>query len=137
MDTLAQGRETVLLVDADPETRKLAAFMLGKRGYIVVEARSTIEALRLCESGGVQADLLLTELLMPQMSGSNLAARLRSLQPQLRVLFMSNAPDRVVRGHEVDRARGFLRKPFTMNLLAGKVREVLDAPQMRTAKSFV
>jgi two-component system, cell cycle sensor histidine kinase and response regulator CckA len=133
MDTVPRGGETILLVESDPETRKLAAFMLNKRGYVVVEARSTTQALQLYESGGVHADLLLTEVLMPGMSGTNLATRLRTLAPQLRVLFMSHSADRIVGDLEIDRERAFLHKPFTMGLLAGKVRQVLDAPQSRAA----
>ena len=133
MDTVPRGSETVLLVESDPETRKLAAFMLQKRGYTVVEARSTTDALQLYESGGVHADLLLTEVLMPKMSGMNLAVRLQALEPQLRVLFMSHSADRIVRELDIDRERGFLRKPFTMGLLAGKVRQVLDRPLAASA----
>jgi CheY-like chemotaxis protein len=131
MDTVPRGSETVLLVDTDPETRKLAAFMLQKRGYTVVEARATAEALHLCESGAVHPDLLLTEILMPKMGGTDLAARLLALQPELRVLYMSHAGDRLLRHLEIDRERGFLQKPFTMGLLAGKVRLALDAPRAR------
>src|SRR5690242_10807853 len=109
MDTAPRGSETVLLVETDPETRKLAAFMLKKRGYTVVESRSTVDALQLYESGGVHADLLLTEVLMPGMSGTNLAARLRALDPQLRVLYMSHAADRIAREIDIDRRGGFLR----------------------------
>ena len=129
MDTVPRGSETVLLVEVDPETRKLAAFMLGKRGYTVVEARSTTDALQLYEAGGVHADLLLTEVLMPKMSGTSLAARLQAIEPQLRVLYMSHSADRILRELEIDSSRGFLRKPFTMGLLAGKVRQVLDTPR--------
>ena len=129
MDNVPTKSETVLLVDADPLTRKLAAFMLQKRGYTVVEARSTADALELYRSDRVRADLFLTEILMPKMSGADLAARLVALQPELRVLYMSHAGERVARHLEIDRARGFLPKPFTMGLLAGKVRQALDAPR--------
>jgi len=131
METVPRGSETVLLVEADPETRKLAAFMLQKRGYTVVEARSAADALQLYESGLAHADLLLTEVLMPKMSGANLAMRLREMDPQLRVLYMSYAADRIVRDLAINLEVGFLRKPFTMGLLAGKVRLALDAPLAR------
>ena len=130
MDTVPQGSETVLLVEVDPQTRKLAAFMLQKRGYTVLEARSTAEALQLYETGA-RADLLLTEVLMPKMSGTDLAARLRELEPELRVLFMSHSADRIVRDAGIDREHGFLRKPFTMGALSGKVRQALDVPRAR------
>jgi two-component system, cell cycle sensor histidine kinase and response regulator CckA len=131
---VARGSETILLVEADPETRKLAAFMLQKRGYGVIEARSTADALQLYESANVHADLLLTEILMSGMSGPDLSARLVALQPDLRVLYMSHAEySRVARRLEIDRERGFLQKPFTMSTLAGKVRRVLDTPLAKTA----
>jgi two-component system, cell cycle sensor histidine kinase and response regulator CckA len=131
METVPRGSETVLLVEADPETRKLAAFMLQKRGYTVVEARSTADALQLYESGQVHADLLLTEVLMPKMSGTKLATRLREMDALLRVLYMSHAADRTMRELAIDLEVGFLRKPFTMGMLAGKVRQALDAPRAR------
>lgn len=128
------GAETVLLVDADPETRKLGAFMLQKRGYQVLEARSTPDALAVYESSGGEIDLLLTEIRMPKITGPDLAARLLDMQPGLRVLLMSHGDyKRVARQMEIKPAHGFLQKPFTMRALAGKVREVLDAPRARAA----
>src|SRR5690348_10083426 len=123
MDTLPRGSETILLVDADPETRKLAAFMLQKRGYAVLEARSSADALRVCEDGEARPDLLLTEILMPAISGTELAARLLESQPDLRVLYMSRAEyNRVARRLDIDRETAFLQKPFTMVQIANKVR---------------
>ena len=104
MESLPCGSETVLLVDADPEPRKLAAFMLQRRGYTVIEARSTADALYLCESWSARPDLLLTEILMPGMSGTDLAAKVVALQPELRVLFMSRMDyNRVARRQEINR----------------------------------
>ena len=126
-----RGSETILLVDADPETRKLAAFMLQKRGYKVLEARSSADALQTAES---QLDLLLTEIHLARMSGPDLAAKLSALHPGLRVLYMSSGDyNRVARPLEIDRERAFLQKPFTMGTLASKVRRVLDTPRVRTA----
>jgi len=128
MEPLPRGSETILLVDADPETRKLAAFMLQKRGYPVMEARSGADALKLCDSDNARPDLLLTEILMPSMSGTDLAARLQALHPGLKVLFMSRADyNRVGRRLKIDRETEFLQKPFTMVQIAGKVRRALDA----------
>jgi two-component system cell cycle sensor histidine kinase/response regulator CckA len=137
MESLSCGSETVLLVDADPEPRKLAAFMLQRRGYAVIEARSSADALHLCESRSVRPDLLLTEILMPGMSGTDLAAKLVALQPEMRVLFMSRTDyNRVARRLEINRDLGFLQKPFTMVQIASKVRRALDsgnAPRPLTA----
>src|ERR1044072_9017325 len=128
MDTFARGSETILLVDADPEPRKLAAFMLQRRGYTVIEARSSADALHLCESGSTWPNLLLTEILMPGMSGTDLAVKLVALRPEMRVLFMSRADyNRVARRFEIDRELSFLQKPFTMAQIAEKVRRALDA----------
>ena len=127
MEPLPRGSETILLVDVDPEPRKLAAFMLQRRGYTVIEARSCADAVALCESGGARPDLLLTEILMPGMCGTDLAAKLMALQPDLRVLYMSLADyNRVARRLEIDRQTGFLQKPFTMAQIADKVRRALD-----------
>src|SRR5262245_62826525 len=132
MDNLARGSERVLLVDADPETRKLGSFMLERRGYTVIEARSTADALNLCESSSARPDLLLTEILMPGMSGTDLAAKLVALQPELRVLYMSRADyNRLARRLDIDRELSFLQKPFTMAQIAEKVRRVLDRGQTR------
>ena len=125
---IPRGEETILLVDPDPEPRKLAAFMLAKQGYTVVEARNGEDALKQFDSRGGHVDLLLTEILMPKIIGSDLADRLLAAQPAMRVLYMSHAePARVARHLQVDLERGFLQKPFTMRILAGKVRQVLDA----------
>jgi DNA-binding NtrC family response regulator len=130
------GSETILLVDRDPETRKLGAFMLQKRGYTVLEARTTADALRLYESMGARADLLLTEVMMPQVSGPALAKQLLALQPGLRVLYMSDAgAARMGRYPEIDRRRDLLQKPFTMGMLMAKVRQTLGASQASTAGS--
>ena len=124
-----------MLVDADPETRKLAAFMLQKRGYTVLEARTSADALQLCESGKVRPDLLLTEILLSRMNGPDLAAKLTGSIPELRVLYMSSGDyARVARPREIDRERSFLQKPFTMGTLATKVRRVLDTPLATVAR---
>jgi two-component system, cell cycle sensor histidine kinase and response regulator CckA len=131
-EVIPRGVETILLVDADPEPRKLAAFMLTKQGYTVIEARNGDDALRVFDSRGAEVDLLLTEILMPKVTGPDLAARLLALQPRMRVLYMSHANhQRIARHLQIDPERGFLPKPFTMRVLAGKVREVLDAPRAK------
>src|SRR5579864_8751301 len=109
------GAETVLLVDSDPETRKLGAFMLEKRGYQVLEARTTEDALAVYEARGGAIDLLLTEIRMAKISGPELAARLLSVQPGLRIVLMSHgAYKRLARQMEIKPTRDFLQKPFTM-----------------------
>jgi two-component system cell cycle sensor histidine kinase/response regulator CckA len=131
-EVIPRGVETILLVDSDPEPRKLAAFMLAKQGYTVIEARNGEDALRVFDSRGAEIDLLLTEILMSKVTGPDLAARLIALQPRMRVLYMSHANhQRIARHLQIDPERGFLPKPFTMRILAGKVREVLDAQRAK------
>ena len=125
--------ETVLLVDSDPETRKLGAFMLEKRGYRVLEARSTSDALAVYEARGGEIDLLLTEIRMAKISGPELAARLLGVRPGLRIVLMSHGEYKRLARQVKIKPHEFLQKPFTMLALAGKVREVLDAPRARTA----
>jgi DNA-binding NtrC family response regulator len=128
MDVLDRGVENILFVDTDPEPRKLGAFMLRRRGYDVTEARTGADALQLCESGEACPDLLITEILMPGMSGTDLAAKLVAMQPGMRVLYMSRTDyDRVARRREINRELGFLQKPFTMAQISEKVRRALDA----------
>jgi len=117
-----RGSESILLVETDPETRKLAAFMLGKRGYTVLEARNRTEALALVNERGGDVDLLLLET----RAGCGLAEELKQSQPYLRVLFMCAD---TVRGAPfvVGKGSQFLKKPFTMWEIAGRVRETLDS----------
>ena len=124
-----RGSETVLLVDTDPETRKLAAFMLAKQGYTVLEARNRADALTMFEQPGGKFDLALVEL---RGRGKDLADTLKQIQPDLTVLFMSENRPNVP---ALERGSALLSKPFTMSQLAGKVREVLDAvrPRVMTA----
>lgn len=123
-----RGSEVILLVDADPETRKLAAFMLGKQGYTILEARNRVEALALCERRAQDVELLLLEA---KGRGRELAEELKQTQPHARVLFMcgGSAPGAQF---VVERGLPFLRKPFTMAEIASKVRDTLDAPREKT-----
>ena len=118
----------ILLVDADPETRKLAAFMLGKQGYTVLEARNRVEALALFDGRDRDVELLLLEA---KGRGWELAEELKQFQPQARVLFIC---DDSARGAQfvVAQGRPFLKKPFTMAGIASKVRDILDAPLEKT-----
>ena len=126
IDTL-RGSETVLVVEDEEAVRKLIDQALRKYGYRVVEATNGTEALRVCESRKTPIRLMITDVVMPGMSGSELAARLRALQPDIRVLYMSGyTDDAVIRHGLLDASMFFLRKPFTPGALARKVRETLD-----------
>ncbi len=126
---LPQGRETVLLVEDEDGVRMLARLVLQTNGYTVLEARNGREALALAEGDPRRIDLLVTDVVMPQMSGREVADRLQALRPGLRVLFISGyADDAIVHHGVLESGLSFLQKPFTPAALARKIREILDAP---------
>ena len=122
------GTETVLLVEDESIVRGLATRILRDRGYSVLEAANGADALKVA-GDRMEKDihLLLTDVVMPQMSGTNLASRLRQLRPGIKVLFTSGYSDIAVSQNGVlDLESSFIQKPFTPLALAQKVREVLD-----------
>jgi two-component system cell cycle sensor histidine kinase/response regulator CckA len=124
----ANGSETILLAEDDPALRELTAFMLEQRGFEVISATTAREALRLAEEHPIEIALLLTDLIMPELSGRALAEKVRALRPGIRVLFISGyADDAVRRTGSLEADAAFLEKPFSANDLATKVRETLDA----------
>ena len=123
------GSETILLVEDDESVRKLACQILGRKGYRVLSAGKIEEALQIAESLDSPIHLVLTDVVMPGMSGSELVGRLQFLRPEIKVLFMSGYADRAIVHHGIIEAEmSFLQKPFTPTLLAQKVREVLESP---------
>jgi CheY-like chemotaxis protein len=124
-----RGSETVLLVEDEQAVRKLSRFVLESSGYMVLEASGGPDALAIAQSHAGAIDLLVTDVVMPRMSGRQLANALGQLRPATRVLFMSGYTDEAILRHGVTEASpGFLQKPFSPIGLARKVREVLDAP---------
>jgi signal transduction histidine kinase len=125
------GTETVLLVEDEAVVRGLARRILEQAGYSVIEAAKGDEALQACEEHGDEIDLLLTDVVMPEMSGKDLADRLRSQHPELRMLFMSGYTDEAIVHHGVlDSTVEFIQKPFTPSGLLKKVRDVLDVHEL-------
>ncbi len=123
----ARGTETILLVEDNEPVRVVAREILRRFGYVVLEAASPLEALRMAGIHTAKLDLLLTDMVMPQMTGAELARRLTAQRPTLRVLCMSGyTDDRSLREGVEDDRIAFLQKPFTPESLARKVREVLD-----------
>ena len=121
-----RGSETIMVVEDDEGVRELVRLMLEANGYKVLTVHDADEAARLCTARGI--DLLLTDVVMPDVNGSELAERLGALAPDMRILFMSGYSDEaVVRHGELSEAAAFLEKPFTEKALARKVREVLDS----------
>jgi len=127
-DHLPQGNETVLLVEDDPSLRGLAARVLRYQGYNVLEATNGNEAMGLArEHKNGKIHLLLTDVVMPKMGGKELVRRIKTLQPGIKVLFISGYSDHVVTYHGGPRlGTPFLQKPFSPAALTKKVREVLD-----------
>ncbi|MGC4087658.1 MAG: response regulator [Polyangiaceae bacterium] len=121
------GDETILLVEDQDEVREVAMQVLRRRGYRVIEARNAGEALLVCERASAPIHLLLTDVVMPQMGGRELAERLQKERPEMRVLFMSGYTENTIvyRGI-LEKGIHYLQKPFTPDLLARRVREVLS-----------
>jgi two-component system, cell cycle sensor histidine kinase and response regulator CckA len=125
--TAGHGWETVLVVEDEDQVRAVACGILRRSGYTVIEARNAGEALLLCESHAGIIQLLLSDVVMPGMSGPELAKRLATTRPGMRVLCMSGyADDSIVRHGVLDAHFAFLQKPITPGTLARKVRSVLD-----------
>lgn len=121
------GNETVLLAEDDDQVRAAARGILRRGGYHVLEARNAGEALLTCERHPQRIHLLLTDVVMPQMSGVELAERLRSLRPEMKVLCMSGYTDEAILRHGViDSGLMFVQKPLTPERLLSKVRQALD-----------
>lgn len=123
-----RGTETILLVEDEDAVRRLASRVLTRQGYSVLEARNGAEALKLVDGRSRTIDLVLTDVVMPVINGSQLAAKARASFPDLRVIYMSGyTDDDIVRRGLLDPEMAFIQKPFTADGLARKVREVLDA----------
>ena len=119
-----QGQETVLVVEDYEEVRKLAMRILSKQGYKVLEAANGNDALQLCEKDMGPIHLIVTDMIMPGMSGTELTERLTVLYPEIKVLYMSGYTDNRVIFRADD--TNYIQKPFTVEGLARKVRDVLN-----------
>jgi nitrogen-specific signal transduction histidine kinase len=125
---LPRGTETILLVEDDPSLREMAATLLGRWGYTVLAAANGVEAMGLVHQQGMgHLDLLFTDVVMPQMSGNELADRIRALHPQTKILFASAYTENaIVHQGVLNPGVALLQKPFTPSALAHKVREILN-----------
>ena len=122
---LSRG-ETVLVVEDEPVILKMGKMMLEKLGYRVLAAGTPGEAIGLAEEHASEIHLLITDVVMPEMNGRDLAERLQSLYPDMKILFMSGyTADVIAHRGVLDEGVNFMQKPFSMKDLALKVREVL------------
>ncbi len=127
----AGGSETVLLVEDDSPFRKLATDLLGSSGYRVIEAENGQVAIEMLKQSKETVHLLLTDVIMPGMNGSDLAMHCRFIRPDLKILFMSGYTGELIAHHGVlDTDTAFVAKPFSKKSLLGKVRSVLDASRV-------
>jgi two-component system, cell cycle sensor histidine kinase and response regulator CckA len=123
-----RGDETILLVEDDDRVRLLARTILRRYGYNVIDARGGGDALLLCEQYASPIHLLLTDVVMPRMSGRKLAERLLQVRPDMKVIYMSGYTDDAVVRHGVFHSTlAFIEKPITPEAMATKVRECLDS----------
>lgn len=122
-----RGSGTILLVEDDEMVRQMSRQILEMSGFIVVEANNGAQALQLCKEDEIHIDLVLTDVVMPQMGGRELVECLAPLLPEAKVLYMSGYTDEAVVRHGVlGESMHFLQKPFAPDALIIRVREVLD-----------
>ncbi|MDR3554034.1 MAG: PAS domain S-box protein [Syntrophobacteraceae bacterium] len=122
-----EGTETVLLVEDEQSILKLGKVILKRQGYSVLTAGKPSEAIRLVEQYPGDIQLLITDVIMPEMNGKELAERITSIKPGIRCLFMSGYTADIIARHSIiEEGVDFIQKPFSVRAMADKVREVLD-----------
>jgi two-component system cell cycle sensor histidine kinase/response regulator CckA len=121
------GTETILFVEDEQSVRELVCEYLKARGYHVLEAADGVQALEIAAAHKGKIQLLITDVVMPKVSGREVAARLAPTRPDLKVLYISGYTDDSVFRHGVlEGGMAFLQKPFNLKALATKVREILE-----------
>jgi two-component system, cell cycle sensor histidine kinase and response regulator CckA len=132
--TTLRGTETILLVEDQDEVRRVAQEILTRHGYHVIAAQNAGEALLSCERHPRTIHLMLTDVVMPQMSGRELAVRLETIRPEMKVLYMSGYTDNAIVHHGIlDSGIAYVQKPLVPDMLARRVREVLDQGSPRSS----
>jgi two-component system cell cycle sensor histidine kinase/response regulator CckA len=126
-EAIARGSETILLVEDEQAVRRATAEFLRLQGYTVIEAKDGLDALSLAKSYRAVIDLLLTDVVMPNMSGGQLAKELAPLRPDTKLLFVSGYAGKTILDHNVlDLETNFVQKPFTLKHLSLKIRSALN-----------
>lgn len=129
VDASVRGQETILLVEDEEAVRKVITRLLEHAGYHVLPAEGGVEAIALADNYVGTIDLVVTDVVMPAMKGPVMVSRLSNGREGLRVLYLSGYTDAIVSQHGLlDERANFLQKPFAVEALTRKVREVLDAP---------
>jgi len=122
-----RGTETILLVEDEPAVRRSTAEFLRLHGYNIIEARDGVDALTLA-SGHNTIDLVVTDVVMPRMSGGTLAKEIAKVRPHARFLFVSGYAGKTILDHKVvDLETNFLQKPYTLRQLSSKIRNALNS----------
>jgi PAS domain S-box-containing protein len=137
-ERMARGSETILLVEDEGAVRRSTAEFLELQGYTVLQAKDGVEALAVAKKFGAMIHLVVTDVVMPNMSGGTLATELGLLRPEARLLFVSGYAGKTVLDHKVfDIETNFLQKPFTLKQLSSKVRGALEQVPVNAMRSSV
>jgi len=126
-----RGQETILVVEDRPAVRELVRETLVPCGYQVLEAANGREGLEICKNRAQRIDLVLTDLVMPGLNGKEVAALVRQLCPEIRIVYMTGYGGEALAGQEIDQKEELLQKPFSPETLSRKIREVLGASRTR------
>jgi two-component system, cell cycle sensor histidine kinase and response regulator CckA len=127
--------ETILIVEDEAEVRELAALFMKSAGYTVLTARDGVDALASVQSSKKQIDVVVTDVVMPNMRGPDLAKRLRSLRPDIKIIYMSGYLEYNGGSGEFLEDGFFLQKPFTRDTLSSKVMEALESERASASPS--
>ncbi len=134
--SIQTGTETILLVEDDKRVRDLTLTLLKQQGYLVFPAEGGAEAIAIVRSFQGRIDLLLTDVVMPEMNGKELFKAIHKISPDIRVLFMSGYTNEIITKHGVlEEGLTFIQKPFTIYALAGKIRKALGRKGDRSSQS--
>jgi len=138
MEAVARGSETILLVEDEAAVRRAAAEFLHQQGYTVLEAKDGLDALELARKHSATIHLVVTDVVMPNMSGGQLATELANLRPETLLLFVSGYAGKTILDHKViDLETNFVQKPYTLKQLSGKIRAALDEkPNQKLAQKL-